>query len=106
MLEESIEYAEQDFSERQLIEARQEGDAILQATEMALAEEQAAELSPEEGRKIDQAMSALRAAMTGSDYKLIRTLSDELNQATLRLAELMMNRVLQTTLEGKRVDKV
>ena len=37
MLEESIEFAEQDFSERQLIEARNEAEAILQATEKSLA---------------------------------------------------------------------
>ena len=37
MLEESIEYAEQDFTERQLIEARNESETILRATEKALA---------------------------------------------------------------------
>src|SRR4029077_16894459 len=40
MLEESIEFAEQDFSERQLIEARNEAEAIVRATEKALAREQ------------------------------------------------------------------
>ena len=36
MLEESIEYAEQDFTERQVIEARNEAEAILKATEKSL----------------------------------------------------------------------
>src|SRR6201987_46457 len=36
MLEESIEYAEQDFAERQAIEARTEAEAILAATQKAL----------------------------------------------------------------------
>ncbi|MFI5127732.1 MAG: Fe-S protein assembly chaperone HscA, partial [Candidatus Acidiferrales bacterium] len=36
MLEESIEFAEQDFEQRQLIEARNEAEAILRATEKAL----------------------------------------------------------------------
>jgi Fe-S protein assembly chaperone HscA len=106
MLEESIEYAEQDFAERQLIEARNEGEAILRASEKSLAQEQAAELDPAERRTIEAAMATLRQAMTGSDYKLIRARIDELNQATLHLAELMMNRVLQTALEGKRVEEV
>ncbi len=106
MLEESIEYAEQDFAQRQLIEARTEAETILRAAEKALAEEQAAELSAEERGKIDPAISALRAAMTGTDYKLIRARIDELNQATMHLAELMMNRALATALEGKRLDQV
>src|SRR5262249_10565868 len=41
MLEESIEYAEQDFAERQLIEARTESESILSATAKALANAQA-----------------------------------------------------------------
>jgi len=41
MLEESIEFAEQDFSQRQLIEARNEAEAILLATDKALAREMA-----------------------------------------------------------------
>jgi Fe-S protein assembly chaperone HscA len=106
MLEESIEYAEQDFSERQLIEARNEGETMLRATEKSLGDERAAELSPEERRAIDAAAAKLRAAMAGTDYKQIRERIDELNQATMRLAELMMNRILETTLEGKRLDEV
>jgi len=48
MLEESIEYAEQDFAERQVIEARTESEAILSATAKALANPQAAGLPSEE----------------------------------------------------------
>src|SRR5438128_175522 len=90
MLEESIEYAEQDFTERQLIEARNEGETILRATEKSLA--QAAEdlsvgLDPAERRAIEAAVAALRQAMAGGDYKLIRARIDDLNQATVALAE-------------------
>ncbi len=45
MLEESIEYAEQDFAERQAIEARTEAETILAATQKALGTPQAASLS-------------------------------------------------------------
>ena len=106
MLEESIEYAERDFAERQLIEARNEGETMLRATEKSLAQEQAAELDPAERRAIKAATAALRQAMAGSDYKLIRARIDELNQATMRLAEMMMNRALATALEGKRLEDV
>ncbi len=106
MLEESIEYAEQDFAERQLIEARNEGEGILRATEKSLAQEQAAEIDPAERRAIDAAVAALREAMAGSDYKLIRACIDQLNQATLPLAERILNRALATALEGKRLEEV
>ena len=109
MLEESIEYAEQDFAERQLIEARNEAEAILRATEKALAEareEPPVELTASESRSIDAAVAALRQATSGTDYKLIRARIDELNQATVPLAERMMNRALATALEGKRLEEV
>src|SRR5262249_22089208 len=75
ILEESIEFAEQDFSERQLIEARNEAEAILLATEKALAREQAeapGELPNDERLAVEGAVSALREAVTGTDYKRIR----------------------------------
>ncbi len=106
MLEESIEHAEQDFSERQLIEARTEGESILHATEKALVQPQAADLDAGERARIDAACDALRAAMAGTDYKLVRARVDELNQATMGLAERMMNRALATALEGKRLEEV
>ncbi len=106
MLEESIEYAEQDFSERQLIEARNEAETILRATEKSLGQEQAAEVEPAERRAIDAAATALREAMEGTDYKLIRARIDELNQATLPLAERIMNRAMATALEGKRLEEL
>jgi molecular chaperone DnaK len=105
MLEESIEYAEQDFTERQLIEARSESEAILRATEKALAEP-GIELDAAERRAIESVMAALRTAATGRDYKLIRARVDELNAATMPLAERVMNRALATALEGKQLEDV
>jgi len=106
MLEESIEYAEQDFAERQLIEARTESESILSATAKALANPQVAALSAEEGAKIAASVAALKEAATGSDYKLIRKRIDELNQATEHLAELLMNSAVSTALEGRKLAEV
>ena len=109
MLEESIEFAEQDFSQRQLIEARNEAEAILLATEKALARENAeapGDLPAEERRALDGAVAALREAVAGTDYKSIRAFVDVLNQATTPLAERMMNRALATALEGKKLGEV
>ncbi len=106
MLEESIEFAEQDFAERQLIEARTEAEAILTATEKAFRDPRSSEISSAERRSIDNSVNALRSAMASTDYKLIRQRIDELNQATTNLAEILMNSALQTALEGKRLDDV
>ncbi|MBZ5702314.1 MAG: molecular chaperone DnaK [Acidobacteriia bacterium] len=106
MLEESIEYAEQDFAERQLIEARTEAESILTATAKALAAVPDAQLAGGEREKIDANVAALQAAAAGSDYKLVRARIDELNQATTHLAELMMNSALSTALEGRRLAEV
>jgi molecular chaperone DnaK len=106
MLEESIEFAEQDFAERQLIEARTEAEAILIATEKAFRDPRSSEISSAERRSIDNSVVALRSAMAGTDYELVRQRIDELNQATTNLAEILMNSALQTALEGKRLDDV
>jgi len=103
MLEESIEYAEQDFAERQAIEARTEAESILTATAKALGREQAAGLSGQERAKIDSAVTSLQEAINGTDYKLMRKKVDELNQATQYLAEVLMNSAVNTVLQGKKL---
>jgi molecular chaperone DnaK (HSP70) len=106
MLEESIEYAEQDFAERQVIEARTESEAILLATQKALASGQAAGLAAEERTAIAESVAALQESVAGRDYKLIRKRIDELNHATTHLAELVMNSAVSTALEGRRLAEV
>jgi molecular chaperone DnaK (HSP70) len=106
MLEESIEYAEQDFAERQVIEARTESESILAATSKALANPQSENLPAEERAAIDNAIAALKEAVGSSDYKMIRKRIDELNHATEHLAELMMNSAVNTALQGKKLTEV
>ena len=106
MLEESIEYAEQDFAERQLIEARTESEAILTATAKALTNPQAASVEPDERARIDASVAALTEATAGSDYKLVRKRIDELNHATEHLAEVLMNSAVSVALAGKSLAEV
>jgi molecular chaperone DnaK len=106
MLEESIEFAEQDFAERQLIEARTEAESILVATVKALSGEQASAVPSDERANIDGAVAALKESVAGKDYKLIRKRIDELNQATMNLAEIVMNSAISTALKGKSVAEV
>jgi Fe-S protein assembly chaperone HscA len=106
MLEESIEYAEQDFAARQVIEAGTESEAILSATQKALASPAAAVLSAEDRSKIETSVAALKESVGGNDYKLIRKRIDELNHATEQLAELVMNSAVSNALEGRKIADV
>jgi len=106
MLEESIEYAEQDFAERQLIEARTESEAILGATTKALANPQSAEIAATERSNIEAAIAALKQSAAGTDYKLIRKCIDVLNHTTEHLAELLMNSAVSTALAGRKLAEV
>lgn len=106
MLEESIEYAEQDFAERQLIEARTEAESILTATAKALANPQSAGLSAAERGGIEASVAALKESVAASDYKLIRKRIDDLNHTTEHLAELLMSSAVSTALEGRKLAEV
>jgi len=105
MLEESIDFAEQDFAERQVIEARTEADSILLATDKALKNAGENVVLADERAAIEKSQAELRSAMAGSDYKLMREKIDALNAATEHLAEILMNGALQTALEGKSLDE-
>ena len=63
-------------------------------------------MSGEERQALDGAVAALREAVAGADYKRIRAFVDVLNQATMPLAERMMNRALGAALEGKNLGEV
>jgi molecular chaperone DnaK len=106
MLEESIDFAEQDFADRQVIEARTEAESILVATDKALKQSGAAAIDATERSTIEKSAADLRSAIAGTDYKLMRTRIDEMNEATNHLAELLMNGALQNAFEGKRLDDV
>jgi molecular chaperone DnaK len=104
MLLESFDYAEEDFRQRQVIEARREADTIL----TVLAKEKInlawQELTSEERRQVETLEKALIAVRDGDDYHAIRAGIDALNEATMHFAELMMDTAVTTALKGKSMD--
>jgi molecular chaperone DnaK len=104
MLLESYDYAEEDFRQRQVIEARREADTILTALAKGKKNEAWRELSVEERREVESLEHALVAVKEGDDYHAIRSSIDALNQATMRLAELMMDTAVSSALKGKAMD--
>jgi len=103
MLEESFDHAEDDVSARLLIEARNDGDALLRATRKTL---ESVTVDPEERVAIDAAVGHLEAAMRETDYNRIRDLTDELNKVTTPLAQRIMDASIKEALERKRVEEV
>jgi Fe-S protein assembly chaperone HscA len=102
MIEESLEFAEQDVRARGLIDARNEADTVLRATEKALV--QGAELlGPGEAERIRDAAAELEAARGGDDAERIGRATDALNHATQRLAEQLMDSALRDALTSRRV---
>jgi molecular chaperone DnaK len=104
MLLESFDYAEEDFRQRQVIEARREAETILTALAKARNNPAWQTLSSEERSNVDALEKALVAVKDGDDYHAIRDGIDTLNTATMRLAELMMDTAVTTALKGKTMD--
>src|SRR5271167_3969777 len=101
MILESFDYAEEDFRQRQVIEARNEAETMLAALEKGRNNPAWEQLSSEERTNISKLETALRAVMNEDDYQAIRNAIDVLNQATMRLAELMMDSAVSSALKGK-----
>ncbi len=103
MIRESIEKAEQDFAERQVREARVEADTILAAVEKARRHDAYFELTDEERAAIDKAINELLLVYHSENLDLIKLKIEQVNQATLKLAETMMNTAVRGALKGTKI---
>jgi molecular chaperone HscA len=111
MLIESFEHAEADFEARLLIDARNEAESVIQATDKVLRRAEldgtASDLlEPGERERIQAAIAELKAAMSGSDRAVIQDKTHALNHATQHLAEATMNRTVREALAGRNVKDV
>ena len=105
MILESFDYAERDFAQRQVIEARNEANTILTALEKGRNNPAWQKLSATEREQVSKLETALRSVMEQDDYKAIRDGVDALNQGTMRLAELMMDSAVSDALKGKKMEE-
>jgi molecular chaperone DnaK (HSP70) len=111
MLVDSFEHAEADFAARQLIEARNEAETVILATEKSLrapefAELARTELKPGERERILAALEQLEDVLGAADRELIQQKTHALNEATRHLAEVSMNHSIQAALSGKNIDQL
>ena len=110
MLLESFEHAEEDIEARMLIEARNEADTVIRATEKSLrnplfATVSAEDLEPGEVERITGALAKLKEVSRGNDRVAIDEATKALNQATEHLAGAMMNRSVRAALAGRKVEE-
>jgi molecular chaperone DnaK len=110
MLIESFEHAEADFEARLLIDARNEAESVITATEKHLRRRDFAEIEqellPGELQRIDEGLQALKDAVAGDDREQIQQRTHALNHVTQHLAEITMNRSIREALAGKNVKDV
>jgi molecular chaperone DnaK len=101
MILESFDHAESDITARQLIEARNEAQTILDALVKGEKSPAWQQLSLGEHASIESHATELRRIMQGDDYKAIREGIEYLDKATRRFAELMMDAAVTGALGGK-----
>jgi molecular chaperone DnaK (HSP70) len=100
MLEESIDFAEEDVRARLLAEARTEAATLVRQIERTLTESRAL-LQPGEEDDIRAAVAALQAAAEATDYDRIRELADALSEASTPFAHRIMEASIKRALEQK-----
>jgi molecular chaperone DnaK len=105
MILDSFDSAEEDFRQRQVIEARNEAATILDALDKGRKSPAWGHLSTDEKKKIARMEKALIAVKNEDDYQAIRKAIDALNQGTTRLAEIMMDSAVSSALKGKTMDE-
>ncbi|HSU18670.1 MAG TPA: molecular chaperone DnaK [Acidobacteriaceae bacterium] len=101
MILESFDMAEADLTERQVIEAKNEAQTILDATEKAQKTPAWQELSSIEHQEIEAAIKEVKASISGGDHHVIRRAIEMLDKKTRHLAEIMMDSAVAGALEGK-----
>ena len=105
MILDSFDYAEEDFRQRQVIEACNEAETILAALDKGKKSPAWEQLTSDERKQIAKLQKALNQVKAEDDYEAIRRAIDALNQGTMRLAELMMDSAVATALKGKTMDQ-
>jgi molecular chaperone DnaK len=88
-------HAEDDKKKRDLVDARNHADALVYSTEKSI-KDLGDKIDAETKSKVEAAIEPLKKAMEGDDAEEIKRLSEELTQASHKLAEAMYQQASQT----------
>jgi len=101
MILSSFDNAEADIEARQVIEAKKEAETILNAVEKGKSHQAWQKLSFDEIQKIEAAQEELKASIAGGNYRIIRQGIEQLDKATRRFAEVMMDLEVTVAMKGQ-----
>jgi Fe-S protein assembly chaperone HscA len=105
MLEESIDFGEEDIEQRLLISSRNDADQILAALDKQL-REYAELVSEHERLQMEEVKARLETARSGEDRELLGKLVEELNEVTTPFAERIMDQAIKLVLEKKSIEEL
>jgi molecular chaperone DnaK len=88
MVKDAEAHAEEDKKRKAQVEAKNHAEALLHATEKALAEH-GAKVGETERRAIENAMADLKEALKGDDAEVLTAKTNALAQASMKLGEAM-----------------
>lgn len=103
LLLDSITHAKEDIQKRALVEARTEGEQLLQTTEKFVTK-YAGFLFGEELSSTAAAMQALQLALTMEDKDLIHQRMEVLNEISRPYAERVMDQAVSAALKGQKIE--
>ena len=87
-------HAEDDRKKKEIVEARNQADALIYSTEKSI-QDLGDKVDSATKSKVEDAVTALKKAMEGEDAEKIKRLSEELTQASHKLAEAMYQQASQ-----------
>lgn len=102
MLLESLTHAKDDIATRALVEARTEGEQLLETTEKFITKNSTL-LTPKELTDTALAMQSLQLSLTMEDKNLIQTKIEELNDISRPYAERVMDEAISQAMKGKSI---
>ena len=88
MVQEAESHAADDKKRREVVEAKNQGDALIHSTEKAMGEH-GDKVGPEEKTAIEAGILALKTALSGDDAEEIKEKTNTLAQASMKLGEAM-----------------
>jgi len=88
MVKEAESHAAEDKKRRELVEAKNQADAMIHSTEKAMGEH-GDKVSPDEKTAIEAALASLKDAVGGEDSEAIKEKTNSLAQASMKLGEAM-----------------
>jgi molecular chaperone DnaK len=102
MIREAEAHAEEDKRRKELVEARNQADAVAYTAEKAL-KDATLPVPPDARSDVEQAIAAVREAVKGEDLQRIRQATERMTQAASRLAE-AISRASATQAAGAGAD--